>query len=98
MTKMKLKPGYRLRDGDQVPTRLTTIEAIMSNPRFAQGVADVRAGRSYPIDYDLWGHTNDAWCYERGRQWAALAPRNAPLKVNGKITQRAMDLYDEGIR
>jgi hypothetical protein len=88
-----MKRGYRLRDGDQVPTKTVSIEEIMSDPKFAQGVADVRAGCGYPEDYDCWGHTNSAWCYERGRQWAQLAPRNVPLKTNGKISPRALHVY-----
>jgi hypothetical protein len=81
----------------QVPTEFTTVAEIMSQPKFALGVADVRAGRGYPADFDVWGHTDDAWCYERGRQWATVAPRNIPLRVNGKITDRAMFYYDEDI-
>ncbi|MGO8924950.1 MAG: hypothetical protein ACLQF4_18685 [Xanthobacteraceae bacterium] len=49
-----MKRGYRLRDSDQVPTRLTTVTAIMAAPTFALGVADARAGRRYHRDYDLW--------------------------------------------
>jgi hypothetical protein len=89
----RLKRGYRLRDGAQVPTRPTTIDEIMSSPKFALGVADVRAGRGIRPDYDLWGHDNDRWNYERGRQWATLAPRDVPLKIAGKLNPRAVRLY-----
>jgi hypothetical protein len=51
--------SYRLRPGDQVPTRLVSIREIMQRPEFALGAADARAGRGYPRNYDTWGHTND---------------------------------------
>jgi hypothetical protein len=84
------KRGYRLRDGDQIPTRPTTIIEIMSRAKFQRGVEDIRAGRGYPADYDRWKDTNDRWCYERGRQWATLAPRNIPLKINGCLSPQAL--------
>jgi hypothetical protein len=93
----KLKPGYRLRDGAQVPTRPVTLVEIMSGRKFARGVADVRAGRGYPYDYDTWEDTNDRWEYERGRQWATLAPRNVALKINGKVRMQAMCWYTDDI-
>jgi hypothetical protein len=67
----------------------TTIPAIMRQPTFLLGVADARAQRGYHTDYDLW-HTNDQWGYERGRAWAALAPRSVQLKNNGKIAPEAI--------
>jgi hypothetical protein len=94
--KPKMKPAPKLCDGDQVPTRPVTIAEIMSAPRFAQGVADQRAGRPYPNDYDCWKHTNDRWDYSRGRQWAAAAPRSVALKVNGKISTVAKRWYARG--
>jgi hypothetical protein len=90
---MKSKSGYRLHEGAQVPTRGTTIEEIMSSPYFALGVADVRARRGFRADYDTWAHANAQWDYDRGRQWATVAPKSIPLKRNGKITREAMRLY-----
>jgi hypothetical protein len=84
---------YRLRPGDQVPTRPVTIHEIMSSWAFALGAADARAGRGYRADYDSWSDTNDRWNYERGRQWAARAPRTVALKRNGKITDEAVRWY-----
>jgi hypothetical protein len=85
-----MKAGYRLRPGDQIPTRPVTLEEIMGRPQFALGVADARAARRYHRDYDLWS-TNGQWSYERGRMWATLAPRNVPLKkVNGRINPDAV--------
>lgn len=40
-----MKPGYRLFQGDQIPTRPVTIQEIVAMPTFALGVADVRARR-----------------------------------------------------
>jgi hypothetical protein len=88
---------YRLHGGDQIPTRSVTIVEIMSAPMFELGVADVRADRGYPLGYDLWGDTNDRWDYERGRQWARLAPRHLKLKIDGKVTVEALRLYSEDI-
>jgi hypothetical protein len=85
-----MKAGYRLRTGDQIPTRSTTAVEIMSSPTFRLGAADARAGRSYHRDYDLWD-TNGQWNYERGRMWATLAPHNVPLKkLNGRINPDAV--------
>jgi hypothetical protein len=52
--KVKRKRGHRWRDAEQEPTRAVTIEWIMAQPHFMLGVADVRAGRDYPRDYDSW--------------------------------------------
>jgi hypothetical protein len=90
MLKEKLKRGYRLREGSQVPTRLTTVEEIMADPYFALGAADVRAGRGYRAGYDTWGHTNNRWAYDRGRLWATLAPKHVRLKRNGRISSEAL--------
>jgi hypothetical protein len=92
-----MKRGYRLRTGDQVPTRLVTVAEIMQQPEFARGAADVRAGRGYPTDYDAWGHDDCRWSYERGRQWATLAPRHIPLMINGKVTRAALGWYRSDI-
>jgi hypothetical protein len=88
---------YRLRPGDQVPTRVTTVREIMQSQKFAVGVADARAGRGYHADYDSWSDTNDRWNYERGRQWAARAPRAVVLKRKGKITDEAVRWYTDDI-
>jgi hypothetical protein len=82
---------------DQVPTAPTTVRAIMSTPEFALGVADARAGRPYRHAYECWDG-NAQWNYERGRQWAQLAPRHIVLKQNGTITANAMRFYSRSIR
>jgi len=74
---------------EQVPTRLVTPAEIMNRPRFALGVADVRAGRRHHADYDLWDGQAQ-WDYERGRAWAITAPRHVPLKLNGRLNPAAL--------
>jgi hypothetical protein len=86
------KRGYRLREGDQIPTRLVSFVEIMSQPEFALGVADARAGRPYRSAYGAW-RTNDQWGYERGRAWATLAPKTVQLKRNGQITREAVQWF-----
>jgi hypothetical protein len=74
----------------QVETVGCTVEWIMSRPEFALGVADARAGRPIRKAHDTWADINAQWNYSRGRQWAVLAPRNVPLKRNGKVTDEAI--------
>jgi hypothetical protein len=52
---------------------VTTARAIVRSPYFAAGVDDVRRG--LPPQFDLPEADRD-WAYERGRQWAVLAPKN----------------------
>ena len=61
----------------------------MESKEFALGVADVRAGRDYHPDYEIWAKDNRSWNYERGRHWACVAPRNLALKRNGSVTAEA---------
>ena len=77
---------------DQVPTELTTIEAIMRSPHFAFGVNDARAGLPFRADYENWDG-NGQWNYERGRQWAMRAPRRVALKIRGKLNPVAIRWY-----
>ena len=66
-------------DDEQVPTRPVSARWIMSQPAFALGAADARAGR-----------TNGQWGDERGRVWATLTPRHVQLRRGGKITSEAL--------
>jgi hypothetical protein len=66
--------------------------AIMGCPKFALGVADVRAGRPQHPRYTQWC-TNDQWNYERGRAWAVQAPRSVPLKRDGELNDEAVRWY-----
>jgi hypothetical protein len=86
-----MTPRLRRRkdDAEQIPTRPTSTVWIMSQPSFALGVADVRAGRGTRRDYDLWD-TDAQWNYERGRAWATLTPRHVQLRRAGEITSEAL--------
>jgi hypothetical protein len=75
----------------------TTTHKIMSDPAFALGVLDARSGRGLHPDYESWD--GDAqWDYERGRQWAALAPGTMLLKRSGKLTPEAVALFNRAGR
>ena len=81
----------------QIAIRAVSVEWIMGQPEFALGVADARAGRPTRTDYESWSDSDHQWNYERGRQWARLAPRSVVLKRQGKITKEAMRYYSEDI-
>ena len=76
----------------QVETRYTTIPKIMRSAAFQRGVAEVRAGR--PPDFDGIEDGNDAWDYERGRQWAVIAPRMMPVMKGRKVNPQAVALFN----
>jgi hypothetical protein len=69
---------------EQVATIATTPRKIMASASFA-GAADVRAGK--PTRFDSFV---DDWDYERGRQWAFLAPMSMPLRIGGKLNHAAV--------
>ena len=68
----------------------------MRSPYFAFGVADVRAGQAPRAAYEQWDG-NEQWNYERGRQWAVLAPRDMPLKLGSKLNPQAVKWYGNAI-
>ena len=37
---------------------------------------------------------NAHWNYERGRQWASLAPKSMLVKVDGALNPKAVALYE----
>ena len=56
--------------------------AIMRHPEFRQGVEDFRTRKRPDFDFDRHSgryRDGDGWYYERGRQFAALAPRDLPI-------------------
>jgi hypothetical protein len=57
-------------DREQVDTVRCSAAVIVNSPYFAVGVADLRAGA--PPRFDEM--QDEYWSYERGRQWAVLAP------------------------
>ncbi len=71
----------------QVPVRPVKLETIMRDPAFERGVQEVRDGRSPRFD------RYDSWEYERGRQWATVAPKNMPLKIGRKLNPAAVAIF-----
>ena len=66
------------------------------------GVDDVRAGRPARFDDYAWDQggmpaTDRQWAYEKGRQFATIAPRSMPLRINGKLNLDALRLLVEAI-
>jgi hypothetical protein len=59
--------------------------------RFRRGFEDARVGLPPRLAYDSWD-TDSQWNYERGRCFAAVAPRGMPLRINGKINPAAVRL------
>ncbi len=78
---------------EQAATLPASTKMIMSDPAFADGLDDIRAGR--PFDPDCRRvPINDDWAYERGRLFGAIAPLNMPLKVDGKLNPKAVRLCE----
>jgi hypothetical protein len=73
----------------QADTCRTTTASIMRSTDFRAGVDDVRAGR--PARFDEFDNDD----YERGRQWATIAPTTMPLRVNGKLNPEALRLLND---
>jgi hypothetical protein len=84
------KPATMDREREQVKTRCVTAAAIMRSADFRCGFEDVRSGR--PARFD--DHHADGWSYERGRQFAYIAPTSMPLKINGKLNSKALTLFE----
>jgi hypothetical protein len=88
----------------QEQTWVTSTEEIMRTADFARGVADKRSGRPPAFEtYNFYqgesdqaveAKINGLWNYERGRQWACLAPPSMPLNINGKLNHKAVWLCD----
>ena len=88
-----MNKGRRRGQVDQVPTYRVPVEAIMARSAFQLGVDDLRAGRPFR-DGIVGDSTSDQWAYERGRQWAAVAPLGMVLFTrSGAINPAAADLY-----
>jgi hypothetical protein len=80
----------------QAQTTSVSLSWIMSRRKFMLGVEDRRAGRDFHRDYDSW--PEDQWPYEQGRLWAAVAPRDMPVKIKGKVNPKAVDVYSRHLR
>jgi hypothetical protein len=72
----------------------TTVEQLMRPEDLARGVTEIRAGISPNFDNP---EIADSWAYERGRQWALLAPRSMALYRRdrpNRINPAAIALFD----
>ena len=83
-----MRMGRPPKDGvaAQADTIGVTPRQIMGSVAFAAGVADVRAGK--PTRFDSFG--DDDWNYERGRQWAFIAPMSMPLRIGRRLNPEAV--------
>jgi len=72
MTSTPKRRKRRDRDREQVNTLSCSASDIVCSIHFAISVADLRAGA--PPRFDEM--QDEYWAYERGRQWAVLAPIN----------------------
>jgi hypothetical protein len=77
----------------QADTIGSTPRQILRSAAFAAGAADVRAGK--PTRFDSFG--DDDWNYERGRQWAFIAPMSMPLRSGGKLNHEALRLLTRAL-
>lgn len=75
---------------DQADTRAVSTRTIMLSIAFRWGCNDYRAQRPFRDDLP----PNWDWNYERGRQFAAVAPRNMPIKVNGRLNADAVAIFE----
>jgi hypothetical protein len=71
---------------------IVSIETLMRPAAFRRGVDEVRAGIA--PDFNAPMPIGEAWAYERGRQWALIAPRSMPLYINGHLNSKAVALFD----
>jgi hypothetical protein len=79
---------------EQIPTIPVSDLEVMSSAWFEQGVADARAGRGFPKDYDAWSAQDRCWSYERGRLWGRAVPRSVQLKSGGRVTAQAIAWFE----
>jgi hypothetical protein len=81
------------RDRKQVQVVQATLEWIMNEPAFSIGVDDYRAGRPMRDLEEEGADTNAQWNYERGRQWAAIAPMTCRFGLRGSSAERPWRLH-----
>jgi hypothetical protein len=86
-----------IRERDQIETEEVSAAWFLRSADFQRGVDDVRVGRPARFDaynYDQGGEalTNRLWAYEKGRQFATIAPASMPLRINGRVNFHALRL------
>ena len=95
--KARASVASEISDRDQVETEHVGASYFLESRDFARGVEDVRAGRPPRFDEYAWDQggmpaTDRQWAYEKGRQFATIAPRSMPLRINGKLNLDALRL------
>jgi hypothetical protein len=78
---------------EQVETIRVSVAAVMRTKAFQIGVAEVRNGQAPNYDRFV-----DSTCYERGRQWAVLAPPDLPLLEGNRVHPEAMRIFREMVQ
>jgi hypothetical protein len=73
---------------------IVSTEVLMRPDAFRRGVDEVRSGVAPDFDAPI----DDDWAYERGRQWALIAPRSMPLYIGNRINPKAVALFDGAYR
>jgi len=76
----------------QADTVSTTIPQVMRRRLFRQGIEDLRAGR--PPRFD--DFEDSYWAYERGRQWAVVAPKTMPVMIGTRVNPKAVAVFVTG--
>jgi hypothetical protein len=75
---------------EQIDTHEVTVFEIVSHPEFARGLDEARAGLPFNPD----NADNIDWSYERGRLFAVIAPRDLPLRINGRVNPKMLKLAE----
>jgi hypothetical protein len=75
---------------EQAETEMVSAASVMRHPSFLRGVEEYRA-RKRPNFEDA------DWNYERGRQWAAIAPRNLKVFTRGRLNRVALLIFQRHI-
>lgn len=76
----------------QAATRTVKITYVMMRAEFWHGVQDKRMHRGFRDEYENWDKGQQFY-YERGRQWAALAPALMPLRIGRRLNPQAVHVY-----
>ena len=79
-------------DHEQTETRYCVVGPILRSPEFAQGLADVRAGRS-PNSTLIHANRSGHWAYKRGRSLGAIMPLDWPLYIHGRLNPKVVELF-----
>jgi hypothetical protein len=85
----------------QTPFVRVPIEKTMRDSAFERGVKSYREG--WPPDYDkpfgklIPTSDNDIANFERGRQWASIAPKSTKIFVKGKLNPRALAIFRKAV-